>query len=115
MISLPSELIFCYNLVYVVSSFPTGILADRIGLRKIIIFGVIIFAGVYASMAINKNLYVYFLLFLLYGIYADSTGGIAKAWISNITDAESTTSYWHIQKFSKYRTMLASSIAGILC
>ncbi len=69
-------------------AFPLGILADRIGLKTVFTGGLLIFAAVYLGTAFNKNLYCFFGLFFLYGIYASATEGVAKAWISNITDGK---------------------------
>lgn len=75
-----------YNLIYALFAFPIGILADNVGLKTIFIGGLLLFAAVYFGMAVNTNLYFFFALFFLYGIYASATEGISKAWISNITN-----------------------------
>jgi len=104
-----------YNLVYALFAFPIGILADKIGLKTIFIIGLAFFAAVYFGMAVNTNLYFFFGLFFLYGIYASATEGISKAWISNITDKKDTATA--IGTFSGLQSickMLASSLTGLL-
>jgi MFS family permease len=102
-----------YNIVYALSAFPLGILADKIGLKKIFVSGLLLFAIVYGGMAFKGNLYYYLFLFLLYGLYAAATEGISKAWISNITDtAETATAIGFYTGFQSICTMLASFIAG---
>lgn len=104
-----------YNLIYALSSFPVGILADKMGLRKVFIFGLSIFVIVYLGMGITNNLYVLYTLFFLYGIYAAATEGISKAWISNITDKKDTaTAIGTYAGFQSICTMLASSFAGLI-
>lgn len=104
-----------YNLVYAVFAYPLGILADRIGLKHIFISGLLLFAIVYMGMALNTNLYLFFVLFLVYGIYAAATEGIAKAWITNITDKKDTaTAIGTFTSFQSICTMLASSVAGFI-
>lgn len=104
-----------YNLVYALFAFPIGILADRIGLKRILISGLILFAIVYFGMSVNTNIYMFFALFFLYGIYAAATEGISKAWISNITDRKDTaTAIGTYSGFQSLCTMLASSIAGLI-
>lgn len=104
-----------YNLVYAAFAFPLGILADKVGLRKIFISGLMLFAVVYTGMSFNTNLYMYFVLFFLYGIYAAATEGIAKAWISNISKKEDTaTSIGTYSAYQSICTMLASSLAGLI-
>ncbi|HQS51014.1 MAG TPA: MFS transporter, partial [Daejeonella sp.] len=104
-----------YNLVYAVSSFPIGILADKIGLKKIFVTGLIIFALVYAGVALANQLYHFYILFFLYGLYAAATEGISKAWITNISSKEDTaTAIGTYSAFQSICTMLASSLAGFI-
>ena len=104
-----------YNIIYALFAFPVGILADRVGLKKIFIIGLVLFAAVYFGMAVNTNLYFFFGLFFLYGVYASATEGISKAWISNITNKKDTATaigtYTGLQSIC---TMLASSLTGLI-
>lgn len=104
-----------YNLVYALLAFPIGILADKLGLKNIFIFGLLVFAGVYFGMGFNKNYYVFILLFFLYGVYASATEGVSKAWISNISDKKDTaTAIGTFSSFQSIFMMLASSLAGFI-
>ncbi len=104
-----------YNLVYALSGFPAGILADKIGLKKIFIAGLVIFSLVYTGMAVNNSPRLFFVLFFLYGIYAAATEGISKAWISNIADRKDTaTAIGTFTGLQSICAMLASSLAGII-
>jgi MFS family permease len=104
-----------YNLIYALSAYPVGILADNVGLKTIFIIGLALFAIVYFGMAVNSNLYFYFGLFFLYGIYASATEGISKAWISNITDKNDTaTAIGTFSGLQSICTMLASSLTGLI-
>lgn len=104
-----------YNLIYALCAFPIGILADKIGLKKTFIIGLSLFIIVYLGMGLSTSSYVLVGLFLLYGIYAAATEGIAKAWISNITDKKDTaTAIGTYSGFQSICTMLASSLAGLI-
>lgn len=104
-----------YNLVYAAFAYPMGLLADKLGLKNIFIAGLLLFAIVYGGMAFNTNLYVFFLLFFLYGFYAAATEGISKAWITNICAKEDTaTAIGTFTAFQSICTMIASSLAGLL-
>lgn len=104
-----------YNLIYALASFPMGILADSVGVKAIFIIGLALFAIVYFGMAVNTNLYLFFVLFFIYGIYAAATEGISKAWISNITDKKDTaTAIGTFSGFQSICAMLASSFAGVI-
>ena len=105
-----------YNLVYALCAFPIGILADNIGLKKMFVFGLSLFAVVYFGMAFSNNIYTIAILFFMYGIYAAATEGISKAWISNISDRKDiATAIGTYSGFQSICTMLASSLAGLIC
>ena len=104
-----------YNLVYAVFAFPIGILADKLGLKKVFIFGLIIFVMVYGGMAFADQSYHFYILFFLYGLYAAATEGISKARITNISSKEDTaTAIGTYAAFQSICTMLASSLAGFI-
>ncbi|MBS1584010.1 MAG: MFS transporter [Bacteroidetes bacterium] len=104
-----------YNVIYAAASFPIGILADRLGLKNVFVFGLLAFALVYAGMGLGHHLSMFFAMFFVYGIYAAATEGIAKAWISNITDAKDTaTAIGTFTAFQSIFALLASSISGLL-
>ena len=104
-----------YNIVYALLAYPIGILADKLGLKKIFIFGLFIFAGVYTGFALNNNLVIFILLFFLYGVYAAATDGISKAWISNIVDkSETATAIGTYTGFQSICALIASSLCGLL-
>ncbi len=104
-----------YNLIYAMFAFPVGILADNLGLKTIFIIGLALFAIVYVGMAFTTNLYFFFGLFFLYGIYASSTEGVSKAWISNITDKKDTaTAIGTFSGLQSICTMIASSLTGLI-
>ncbi len=104
-----------YNLIYALFAFPVGIIADRIGLKSTFTGGLCLFAAVYFGMSFDAQTYVYFILFFLYGVYAASTEGIAKAWISNITDQKDTaTAIGFYSGFQSICTLIASSLTGFI-
>jgi len=104
-----------YNFIYALFAYPFGKIADKIGLKKVLVAGILLFAIVYFGMAVNNNLFIFIILFLVYGIYAASTEGISKAWISNIVYREDVaTAIGTFTGFQSICTMLASSIAGFV-
>ena len=104
-----------YNLVYAIASLPIGIVADKIGLKKMFIFGLALFAIVYFGMAFSENKYYIALFFFIYGVYAAATEGISKAWISNISDKKDTaTAIGTYSAFQSICALIASSLAGLI-
>ncbi len=104
-----------YNLVYALTSFPVGIIADKIGLKKIFIIGLLIFAFVYFGMGINNNVYVYAFLLFCYGLFYSCNEGISKAWISKVCDKRDTaTAIGIFSGLQSIATLIASSLAGFI-
>jgi len=104
-----------YNLVSAIAAYPIGIIADKLGLKKIFLLGLFLFAIVYAGFSFTLHWYFYVGLFLLYGLYAAATEGISKAWISNMVDKkEVATAIGTYSGFQSIAALLASSIAGLI-
>lgn len=104
-----------YNAVYAALAYPLGHIADKIGLKKVLLTGLILFAMVYFGMSIFNNWILFAAMFFLYGCYAAATEGIIKAWISNIVPKEETgTAIGTYEGFKNIAAMFASFIAGAL-
>ena len=102
-----------YNLVYALAAFPAGGLADRRGLKPVFIGGLLLFAAVYGGMALAGSWWQFGLLFLLYGLYAALTEGVAKAWISNLApEGERATAIGAYEGLRSIAALFASSLAG---
>jgi MFS family permease len=65
------------------SSVPGGILSDRIGRKKVIVAGWIVYALVYAGFAVASSLWHAWALFAVYGIYFGLTEGAEKALVAD--------------------------------
>lgn len=104
-----------YNLIFAAVSYPMGMLADKLGFRKIIILGFAFFAFVYGGFAFKPSIAFIFVLFTVYGIYAAGTEGVIKAWITNLAHKENTaTAIGFYTSCESICTLLASVIAGAL-
>ena len=104
-----------YNLVFAIASYPLGGIGDKIGLKKVFITGLVLFAIVYFGMSFNSNIYMFFALFMLYGIYAAATDGISKAWISNLTDKKDiATAIGAYTGFQSICSLVARALAGLI-
>ena len=104
-----------YNMVYAIASYPMGIWADKWGMKRVYLSGLLMFATVYAGMSFTNDVRLFFGLFLLYGIYAAATEGVAKAWITNLCDKKDTaTAIGTYTAFQSVMTLVASTLAGII-
>lgn len=104
-----------YNIIYAVSSYPVGILADKIGKKKNFIIGLLIFSVVYFGFASLNSLAFIWILFALYGFYSSSTEGVLKAWISDLVpDQNRGSAIGLITMSSSFAMMIGSIVAGFL-
>ncbi len=104
-----------YNLVFAIAAYPVGVLADKIGIKKVFLAGLSLFAFVYFLFGIGNTTAVFFIAFFIYGIYAAATEGITKAWISNLSHGINTaTAIGFYTSCESICTLLASIVAGLL-
>lgn len=104
-----------FNLVNTLFSMPAGNLADRIGPKKVLFLGYILFSIVYLAFGITKSANSIWLLFPLYGVYLAMTDGVSKAYISRLVPHEIAASAFGIyQTFLGFTTFLSSFLAGII-
>ncbi|GAA4320259.1 MFS transporter [Flaviaesturariibacter amylovorans] len=80
-----------YNVVYAAAAYPMGALADRIGPRRVLAGGLVLFAAVYALFAVVHTPLPIFIGFFFYGLYAAATEGVAKAWLASLAPTDTAT------------------------
>lgn len=104
-----------YNMVYAAASFPLGILADKIGLKRVLFAGILLFSLVYFMFGFAHSVVHFALVFTLYALYAAATEGISKAMIAKMSRPEHTaTAIGFYTSFASICTMLASFAGGLI-
>lgn len=104
-----------YNLVYALAAWPMGILADKLGMKRVFLVGLGLFGLTYLGFAGARSLPVFYALFLLYGLYAAATDGVAKAWLTSICDKKDTaTAIGFYAGWQSIAALVASALAGVL-
>lgn len=104
-----------FNSTYALLSLPAGIVADKIGARKVLFIGFLLFSLVYFSFGyINTTDWIW-ILFPIYGIYMALTDGVGKTYISKLIPHEISASAFGIyQTLMGVATFFASTFAGAL-
>jgi MFS family permease len=108
-------MVMSFNFVYALLAGPLGALSDKIGRRRLILFGWLAYGLVYLGFALSKTGWQVWLLFTLYGIYYAATEGVAKALIADIVpESQRGTAYGLFAAAVGLTALPASLIAGLL-
>jgi MFS family permease len=75
---------FAYNFIYALLATPLGALSDRLGRLPVLMSGYAAFALVYVGWALATQAWNAWALFLVYGVYAAATEGVAKAFVTDL-------------------------------
>jgi MFS family permease len=108
-------MLLTFNAIYSLLSTPIGILSDKIGRRRMILFGWLLYALIYLGFALSKTGSSIWVLFGLYGIYYAFTEGSGKALIADfVPDEKRGTAYGLYAMAIGLTALPASAIAGLL-
>jgi MFS family permease len=108
-------MLITFNLVYTLLSTPAGSLSDRIGRRKLIIGGWLIYALIYFGLALAGMGWHVWVLYAVYGAYYGLAYGTTKAMVADIVPAELRgTAYGTYNAVLGILDFPASLIAGLL-
>jgi len=81
-------LYFIFNLTAAVFSTPLGKLSDRIGRKKLLVAGYLVFSSVYLGFAVASSKAVIVAVFVMYGLYTAMIAGVERAFIAEISPKE---------------------------
>jgi len=108
-------MLITFNLVYTLISTPAGSLSDRIGRKRLIVGGWLIYAAIYLGFALANTGWHVWVLYVLYGVYYGLAYGTAKAMVADIVPAELRgTAYGTYNAVLGILDFPASAIAGLL-
>ena len=118
-VGVPKEFIpiiyLIFNLVYALSSTPLGMLADKLGMKRMILFSFLFYAGIYAGLAFVANQYQILGLFILYGLFKGMSEGTQRAYLASLAPPERKATAFGIYHMAVGFALLpASIIAGAL-
>jgi MFS family permease len=104
-----------FNAVYAISSYPAGVVSDRIGRKRVLIAGLAVFALVYAGFGLTHGAAWIWVLFAIYGLYQGLTDGTSRAFIVDlVSPAHRATALGIFAMAAGLATFPASVIAGVL-
>ena len=102
-----------FNIVYALAAMPAGIISDKLGRRRLIIIGWLIYGAVYVGFAVANASWQVWLLFFGYGIYYGMVEGVSRAFVADLVPVEKrgTAFGWYYGILS-IALLPASLIAG---
>ena len=104
-----------YNLVYALSSYPAGLLADRLPRPAVFGIGLIFFAVGYIGLGLTTDTVTAWILIGVYGLFTGCTDGVGKAWISSLVGSDLQGSAQGVfQGASGFAILIAGVWAGLL-
>ncbi len=104
-----------WNVAEAAFSLPMGILSDRLGRKRVIMLGWVIYALVYLGFAVSSTIWQIWLLFACYGIYYGIVQGVARAFVADlVTEERRGTAYGLYHGVVGLTLLPASLIAGWL-
>ena len=104
-----------FNVLYAVVSTPSGALSDRIGRKKILVFGFFLYALVYVGFGFLRGLVWLWVLFAVYGLFYGLTQGVFGAYIADLAPPElKGTAFGIYQATQGIFTFFASLVFGAL-
>jgi MFS family permease len=102
-----------FNLTYSLISLPMGILSDKLGRRRVIIAGWLVYTLSYLGFALAGNIWQIWVLFAVYGVYYGIVEGATKAFVADMVPAEKRgTAYGLFNGVVGLMALPASLIAG---
>ncbi|MBN1246568.1 MAG: MFS transporter [Anaerolineae bacterium] len=108
-------MLITFNAIYTLVSAPAGDLSDRIGRRRVIVGGWLVYAVIYLGFALAGSGWQVWVLYALYGAYYGLAYGTTKALVADIVPET-----LHGTAYGTYNAVLglldfpASLIAGVL-
>ncbi len=104
-----------FNLVYSLVSIPAGSRSDRVGRRRMIISGWLVYAAIYLGFTLGREGWQIWLLYVAYGLYYGMAYGTANAMVADLVPENLRgTAYGTYHAVIGILAFPASLIAGIL-
>lgn len=114
-LAAPILLYILFNVFYSALAVPLGSLSDRIGRQAVIIFGYALFAVVSLGFAFSNSLWLFIVLFALYGVVLAAVDGTERAFVADLAGGNlKATALGTYHTVTGFAAFPASFAAGFL-
>ena len=114
-VGMPILLYILFNTFYAAFAVPFGKLSDRIGKKKVIAFGYLLFSLISLGFAFFNSLTAFIILFAFYGIVYAIIDGNQRAYVSDLSSKElRATALGTFHTITGLAALPSSLIAGFL-
>jgi MFS family permease len=108
-------MLITFNLIYTLISTPAGSLSDRIGRRRLIIGGWLVYALIYLGFGLAQTGWQIWALYAVYGVYYGMAYGTATAMVADLVPEDVRgTAYGTYNAVIGFLAIPSSLIAGVL-
>lgn len=109
------SMLVVFNLVYTLISSPAGSLSDKVGRKRLIVGGWIVYALIYLGFGLAQTTWQIYGLYVIYGLYYGMAFGTTKAMVADLVPEELRgTAYGTYNAILGILDFPASLIAGLL-
>ena len=103
-----------FSFVYAVFSEPFGRLSDKIGRKKVLFFGYVLFFALTLGFIYLQSLFYFTIMFILYGLVYALTQPNQRALVSDLSDDMKATAFGFFSSVIGIVNIFGGLIAGIL-
>lgn len=108
-------MLVAFNLIYTVLSAPAGAISDKVGRRRLIIIGWLVYGIIYLGFGFAQQAWHIVILYILYGVYYGLAYGTTKAMVADLVpESVRGTAYGTYNAVLGILDFPASVIAGVL-
>ncbi len=108
-------MLLAFNVVYALVSGPAGSLSDKIGRRRLLVGGWLLYAIIYLGLGMAQTAVQIIVLVVIYGIYYGLTVGAAKSFVADLVpQTQRGTAYGWYNGAVGLAALPASLLAGLL-
>ncbi len=101
-----------FNAVYAVVALPMGILSDKLGRRRVLAAGWLVYALTYLGFALSSTIWHVWLAFAWLGVYAAIVEGVSRAFVADLAPAELRGTAYGLYHSVVGISVLVGGIAG---